>query len=99
MLGDTGFSAAPLTPVGDPATREELDETLGADYQDLWELTMTMMLALADADAQRIGVPGGGGVMRASDLARYYQALLHDPQGLWVPAVLHDATSRASSAP
>ena len=32
--------------------------------------------------------------MRASDLARFYQALLHDPLGLWEPALLADTTGR-----
>jgi CubicO group peptidase (beta-lactamase class C family) len=38
------------------------------------------------------GVPGAGGVMTAATLARFYQALLHDPAGLWDPAVLADGT-------
>ena len=38
------------------------------------------------------GVPGAGGVMTAATLARFYQALLHDPGGLWDPAVLADGT-------
>jgi CubicO group peptidase (beta-lactamase class C family) len=31
-------------------------------------------------------------VSTAADLATFYQALLHDPAGLWDPAVLADAT-------
>jgi CubicO group peptidase (beta-lactamase class C family) len=31
--------------------------------------------------------------MRAADLALFYQALLHNPEGLWDAAVLHDATT------
>ncbi len=38
------------------------------------------------------GEPGGGGVMTAATLALFYQALLHDPAGLWDPRVLADAT-------
>ncbi len=37
------------------------------------------------------GEPGGGGVMKAADLARFYQGLLHDPAGIWEPGVLADA--------
>ncbi len=40
------------------------------------------------------GEPGGGGVMRAADLALFYQALLHNPGRLWRPDVLEDATSK-----
>jgi CubicO group peptidase (beta-lactamase class C family) len=39
-----------------------------------------------------LGVPGGGGVANAAEVALFYQALLHNPSGLWDPAVLADAT-------
>jgi CubicO group peptidase (beta-lactamase class C family) len=40
------------------------------------------------------GVPGGGAVSTAADVARFYQALLlPDRHGLWPRDVLHDATS------
>ena len=41
--------------------------------------------------ARAIGVPGGGGIMRAADLALFYQGVLHNPGGLWDAAVLDDA--------
>lgn len=47
---------------------------------------------LARPEALEAGVPGGGAVSTAADLARFYQALLHDPAGLWDPDVLADAT-------
>ena len=40
------------------------------------------------------GVPGGGGAMTAATLARFYQALLHNPGGLWHSDVLEDATTK-----
>jgi CubicO group peptidase (beta-lactamase class C family) len=36
------------------------------------------------------GLPGGGAVSDAASLALFYQHLLHDPKGVWDPAVLHD---------
>ena len=39
------------------------------------------------------GIPGGGGVMTAATLARFYQGVLHNPNGLWKPDVLADATT------
>jgi CubicO group peptidase (beta-lactamase class C family) len=42
--------------------------------------------------ARGFGVPGGGGVMTAADLALFYQGLLHNPGGLWDPRVLDRAT-------
>lgn len=43
--------------------------------------------------AKAAGVPGGGGIASAADLALLYQAFLHDPGGLWDPTVLDDARS------
>lgn len=43
--------------------------------------------------ALEVGIPGGGGVGRAVDLARFSQAVLHDDGSLWDPDVLRDATS------
>ena len=37
------------------------------------------------------GVPGGGGHMTAATMERFYQALLHNPDGLWDADVLADA--------
>ena len=39
------------------------------------------------------GIPGGGGAMTAATLALFYQALLHNPEGLWKSDVLEDAIS------
>ena len=36
-------------------------------------------------------MPGCGAIMRAADLALFYQGLLHNPGGLWDAAVLDDA--------
>lgn len=41
-----------------------------------------------------VGEPGGGALMTAAQLALFYQALLHDPTGIWDPVWLADATSR-----
>ena len=40
-----------------------------------------------------VGAPGGGGVMTAASLALFYQGLLHNPDALWKPDVLADATT------
>ncbi len=46
---------------------------------------------LNDPDVRVAGNPGGGAIMTAADLARFYQALLHNPRALWDAAVLADA--------
>ena len=37
------------------------------------------------------GVPGGGGIARATEMARWYQAVLHNPDGFLNPEVCTDA--------
>ncbi len=37
------------------------------------------------------GVPGGGGIARAEEMARWYQAVLHNPDGFLHPEVHRDA--------
>ena len=54
-------------------------------------MTPEALLAFNDPAIRRVGMPGGGGVMRAEDLAGFYQAVLHNPGGMWKPEVLADA--------
>src|SRR5262249_46499373 len=93
VLGDTGHAAAELQVVGEPATPDELFAVLGIREYDRGEVTMDALLSFNDPAVQRIGVPGGGGVMRASDLALYYQAVLHNPGQMWKPDVIEDVRS------
>jgi CubicO group peptidase (beta-lactamase class C family) len=39
------------------------------------------------------GVPGGGAIATAATMARFYQALLNDPNDVWDADVLRDATT------
>ncbi len=83
---------APLVPCGAAATPEEMEAATGFRALPVGEVTDAALLAFNRPDVREVGVPGGGGVMRAADLALFYQALLHNPGGLWDPAVLADAT-------
>ncbi|WP_285493964.1 serine hydrolase domain-containing protein [Actinomadura sp. NBRC 104425] len=49
---------------------------------------------LGEPEGRAAGFPGAGCVGTPSGLARLYQAYLHNPGGLWDPAVLADATGR-----
>lgn len=81
---------------GEPPTNAELEELLGipgitlADMQG--EVTEEALLSFNSPDVREIGVPGGGGISTAADLAMYYQALLHNPSAMWDPAVLASGT-------
>jgi CubicO group peptidase (beta-lactamase class C family) len=83
---------APLVSVGEPPTSEELEAVLGVPNLPITEVTDDALLSFNEPANVAVGVPGGGGVMTAADLALYYQALLHDQGGLWDSEVLADAT-------
>lgn len=78
--------------VGEPPTPEEWKATLGVEGFDVGEVTDDVLEALGTPAGLAVGVPGGGAVSTAADLARFYQALLRNEAGLWDPAVLADAT-------
>jgi CubicO group peptidase (beta-lactamase class C family) len=88
---EQGDIARPVN-VGEPPTAEEWEAALGIPGFDVGEVTDEALAALGSPAGIAAGVPGGGGVSDAADLARFYQALLHDEAGLWDPAVLADAT-------
>jgi CubicO group peptidase (beta-lactamase class C family) len=83
---------ADLVLVGEPATPDELEAALGIREIEVGEVTDGALLGLNDPVARTVGLPGGGGISTAADVAAFYQALLHDPKGLWDAAVLADAT-------
>ena len=53
----------------------------------------TMAELTARPEVIAAGVPGGGGVMTAADLALFYQGVMHNPGELWDPGVLADVTA------
>jgi CubicO group peptidase (beta-lactamase class C family) len=83
---------ATLVTVGELATPEEIQAVFGVPELPLTEVTPDALLAFNDPVAKEVGVPGGGGCMRAVDLALFHQALLRNPGELWEPEVLADAT-------
>ena len=82
-----------LVRTGEPATPDELEAAIGVRSLPLTEVTPDTLMSFNQAEVRAVGVPGGGGVSTAADLALYYQALLADPVGIWKPEVLADATS------
>jgi len=81
---------------GEPPTNEELEAVLGIPGVTLSEMqgevTEGALLFFNRPDVRELGVPGGGGISNAADLALYYQALLHNPDGMWDPTVLAAGT-------
>jgi CubicO group peptidase (beta-lactamase class C family) len=67
---------------------------LGIPELPLTEVTTEALLEFNHPQVRAVGVPGGGGVSTAADLALYYQAILHNPGGIWKPDVLTDVTTQ-----
>ncbi len=57
------------------------------------ELTDDNLLRFNDSAVRRLGVPAGGGLATAADMARLYQHLLHDPANLFDPEILRQGTA------
>ena len=64
-------------------------KTLGDHVKETGE---QFLLRFNEPSVLAAGVPGAGGVSRASDVALFYQSLLHNADGLWRDDVLTDAT-------
>jgi CubicO group peptidase (beta-lactamase class C family) len=61
-------------------------------------LTLDGLLEMDQPTVRAVGVPGGGAISTAADIALLYQAFLHNPDSLWDPAVLADATGHIRNA-
>jgi CubicO group peptidase (beta-lactamase class C family) len=81
-----------LVHTGTPMTRDELMAAIGIPELPLTEVTPEALISFNRPEVRAVGVPGGGGVTTAADMALYYQALLHNPGGVWKPEVLADVT-------
>jgi CubicO group peptidase (beta-lactamase class C family) len=77
---------------GEPPSPDALEAAIGIRTLPVTEVTDEALLSFNEPANRALGVPGAGGVMRAADLACFYQALLHDDGSIWDPAVLADAT-------
>ena len=85
---------AELSLRGEPASPDELEAIFGVPELPVTEVTDAALLSFNRPDVRAVGVPGGGGVATAATVALFYQALLHNPDELWDPDVLADATGR-----
>jgi CubicO group peptidase (beta-lactamase class C family) len=61
-------------------------------------VTLDGLLTVDRPEVREVGVPGAGAVSTAGDIALLYQAFLHNPDGVWDPAVLADATGHIRNA-
>jgi CubicO group peptidase (beta-lactamase class C family) len=82
-----------LVNTGEPVPAEELQRLFGIDALPVTEVTPEALIGFNHPKVRAVGVPGGGGVSTAADLALYYQGILHNP-GIWKPDVLTDVTTQ-----
>jgi len=86
---------ADIAHVGSKPTPEEL-QAIGFPVIPEGEVTEDALQGFNQAPLREVGVPGGGGVMTAGDLALFYQALLadgraHDGTQVWQAETIHMA--------
>jgi CubicO group peptidase (beta-lactamase class C family) len=77
---------------GEPVSPDELERLLGVRELPVTEVTDDGLIGFNAPDVRELGVPGGGGVTDAASMALFYQALLHNPAGLWKDDALLDFT-------
>lgn len=77
---------------GEPASPDELEAALGVREIPTGQIAPEALLLLGVPEILAVGIPGGGGVATAADMAIFYQALLHDTGGLWKPDALAELT-------
>jgi CubicO group peptidase (beta-lactamase class C family) len=82
-----------LRHVGEPPAATEIKELSGVTIE--WPSTLDdSLLMFNDPEVRALGLPGGGAVSNAADMALFYQGLLHNPGQLWQPKILSDAIGR-----
>jgi CubicO group peptidase (beta-lactamase class C family) len=87
---------AELVIVGERSKPEDIQRELG--IADLGPPQHHHLLALADPGLREVGIPAGGGVSTAADVALFYQALLSNPDDMWNEPTLRDATQNIRNA-
>lgn len=98
---DDQHGIAEVVGVGQPASIDELASEFGEQVRDApvlpAELVLFALTSLNHPKAKEQGVPGGGAVVRAADMAMLYQGLLRNPGSQWDPAILADGTGHVRS--
>ena len=85
---------AELVATGEFATPDELEAVFGVRELPATEVNEDVLLFFNDPGTRALGVPGGGGIARAIDLAMFYQGLLHNPGEVWSGPLLDDVRGR-----
>ncbi len=81
-----------LSKVGELASPDELEAAIGVRSLPISEVTAEVLLQFNRSADRALGVPGGGGISDAVDLARFYQALLAGGAGLLSASAMYEFT-------
>jgi CubicO group peptidase (beta-lactamase class C family) len=90
MLGVPVEQQEGILPVVACGEQADGQEGLGDRVKETGE---NFLLRFNEPEVLAAGVPGAGAVASASDIALFYQGLLHNPGEVWSADVLHDATA------
>ena len=87
---------AQVVHVGEALTAEDY-KAMGLPVPPETEVTEDALNAFNTSEVRQVGVPGGGGIMSAAELALFYQALMNDGKAasgeqIWQPETLAFAT-------
>ncbi|HEY3831792.1 MAG TPA: serine hydrolase domain-containing protein [Acidimicrobiia bacterium] len=81
-----------LEKVGELVSADELEKAIGIRSLPVTDVTAEALLQFNRPEARALGVPGGGGVSNATDLACFYQALLAGSPPLLSANALYEFT-------
>jgi CubicO group peptidase (beta-lactamase class C family) len=90
---DLNDRVVPCSHAGEPLTDADY-ESMGIPKPPVTEVTEEAILSFNDPDIRAVGVPGGGGITNAAELALYYQALLSGGRNgsqIWRSETIADA--------
>lgn len=90
------------TLVGEPPSPAEIKEVLGVeiDVSSMQgPITEDVLVQLGRPDLLEIGIPGGGAVSNAADIALFYQALLRRTEEIWDPEVVQEGIEPVCDLP
>ena len=89
---------ADVVHVGEEATPDELEAVLGVGHLPVTEVTPDAITSMNKTNVRALGIPGGGAVSTAADVALFYQGVLRNPAGLWDEGILRDATTNVRNS-
>jgi CubicO group peptidase (beta-lactamase class C family) len=84
---------------GEPVTADELNAAWGIPEVPEGWLSQELLLFLNDPRVREVGIPAGGAVSTAADVAMFYQHLLANTGGLWNRDVVDRAIDRSNDMP